>query len=646
MSHSPARAPADAGARPAAGRAGEYFQLLLEDAAAIQYERPLVRARAAGADPEELAELEQVKLLALQVREAFAARRRRESELAALFDTANDLAALRGVDSVLTAIVRRARQLLGTDISYLTLNDPTRGDTYVRVTDGSVSARFQSLRLPMGAGLGGLVAQSAAPYATSDYFRDARFRHTSEINNGVREEGITAILGVPLIRGSQVIGVLFAADRAERTFDRSEVALLGSLAAHAAIALDNARLLEETRAALDELSAASRELRAHTASVERAAGAHDRFIDVVLRGGGIEDVSLAVTEALGGSVTVLDEEGRATPPPDPDVPPADLPPDPAAALALARSTGRTVRDGNWWTAAVTVDSELLGGLVLQREEALSDADQRIFERAALVTALLLLIRRTAGEAENRVRGELLEELLGTTVRDPDGLRERARRLGTDLDRPLAVVAVRVEDRCRARALAGATHFAATRGGLAGEHDGCVVLCVPDLAPGAAAASVRRELDGAGAGPVTVGAAGPARGPGSIAAAHAEAARCVATLVALGRTGDSASAEELGFFGLLVGEGRDVRGFVEATLAPVLEYDARRGTELVATLQAFFAAGSSPARAAETLQVHVNTVTQRLDRVSRLIGKDWSSPARALEVQLALRLRRLTDPVPD
>jgi DNA-binding PucR family transcriptional regulator len=127
----------------------------------------------------------------------------------------------------------------------------------------------------------------------------------------------------------------------------------------------------------------------------------------------------------------------------------------------------------------------------------------------------------------------------------------------------------------------------------------------------------------------------------VAAAYTEAVRCAATLVALGRTGDSASAGELGFFGLLVGEGRDVRGFVEDTLAPVLEYDGRRGTELVATLQAYFEGGASPARAAEALQVHVNTVTQRLERVSRLIGKDWSTPDRALEIQLALRLHRLT-----
>jgi DNA-binding PucR family transcriptional regulator len=45
-------------------------------------------------------------------------------------------------------------------------------------------------------------------------------------------------------------------------------------------------------------------------------------------------------------------------------------------------------------------------------------------------------------------------------------------------------------------------------------------------------------------------------------------------------------------------------------------------------------------------VHVNTVTQRLERVGRLIGKDWSTPDRALEVQLALRLHRLSVAVED
>lgn len=637
--------PAVARAHPTAdplAAAADYFVLLLGEAAVIEFEGPVARARASGADDATLAGLERVKLLALQVRDAFAARRRRESELAALFDTAGDLAALRSVDDVLTAIVRRARQLLGTDISYLTLHDDDSGDTRMRVTDGSVSARLRSLRLPRGAGLGGLVAQTATPYATASYFADPRFQHTDEIDSSVADEGLVAILGVPLVRGARVIGVLFAADRTERRFERSEVSLLGSLAAHAAIALDNARLLEETRSALEELSSATRELRAHTASVERAAGAHDRFIDIVLRGGGVEDVAAAVTEALGGRITVLDEHGRGAPSSAAD---GDLPPDPAAALARARATGRADAEGDWWTAAVTVGTELLGGLVLRRDRELTGSDQSILERAAMVTALLLLIRRTAGEAESRVRGELLEELLGPAPRDPDALRERARRLGADLDRPHAVVVALVADSARGRALAQAAHLAAVRGGLAGLHAGRIVLCLPGEEPGAAAAQVCRELTAATGRPVTAGGAGPAQGPAGVAPAHAEAQRCAATLVALGRAGQAAGAEELGFVGLLVGEGRDVRGFVRATLGPVLDYDQRRGTDLVGTLRAWFAAGGSPARAAEALRVHVNTVTQRLDRVGRLLGREWSAPEPALEVHLALRLHRLLPGTP-
>lgn len=73
-------------------------------------------------------------------------------------------------------IVHRARRLLATDTAYLTLHDPARGDTYMRVTDGSISAKFRALRLAMGAGLGGLVAQTAVPYSTTSAGRSPATR--------------------------------------------------------------------------------------------------------------------------------------------------------------------------------------------------------------------------------------------------------------------------------------------------------------------------------------------------------------------------------------------------------------------------------------------------------------------------------------
>ena len=48
-----------------------------------------------------------------------------------------------------------------------------------------------------------------------------------------------------------------------------------------------------------------------------------------------------------------------------------------------------------------------------------------------------------------------------------------------------------------------------------------------------------------------------------------------------------------------------------------------------TLRAYFAAGGNLSRAKDALHVHVNTVSQRLERISQLIGDDWQEPSRAL-----------------
>lgn len=620
----------------------EYLELLTRDASVEAYERPVLAARAEGRSADRIAELEQAKRLALRVRAELEGRRRREAELSALFETAHDLAGLRDLDAVLQAIVQRARSLLGTDVAYLTLHDPARGDTYMRVTEGSVSARFQQLRLGMGEGLGGLVAQTTRPYVTDDYFQDARFQHTRTIDSGVSDEGLVAILGVPLMLGPHVIGVLFAADRRARVFEREQIAVLGSFAALAAAAIDTANLLTETRAALAELERANQIIRDGSALIERASDVHDRLAELVLRGGGVHDVAAAVSEVLDGTV-LFTEAGAA----------------PAEALEASRAEGHAVRHGGEWIAAVAAGGELLGALVLRGQRALDPVDQRTLERAAMVTSLLLLARRSAAEAEHRVRGELLDDLLDARDRDPRLLRERAARLQADLDATHVVLAARLDGPAadadeeaagRRRLWSAASHLAATRHGLAAARDGGTVLLLPLGAGDTAtelAGRTARHLGTAVHQPVTVGASAPVTGltahPETVAAAYAEGRRCLDALHLLGRAGDGAAAEDFGFLGLLLAGERDVAGFVGRTIGPVASYDERRGTDLLRTMDAYFSCGMSPARTKDALHVHVNTVAQRLERVGRLLGEDWQTPARALEIQLALRLHRLAAP---
>lgn len=327
------------------------MELLATDASAEQLTAVAARARADGIDDHELNEIDRAVSTALGVRQVLHRQRRREAELTALFDTAGDLAALRDLDAVLHSIVRRARTLLATDTAYLTLVDEAAQDTFMRVTDGSVSLAFQQLRLKLGEGLGGLVAQTMRPYASPDYRRDERFQHTQTIDHGVLDEGLVAILGVPLLLGSgpagdhHVIGVLFAADRGPRGFSPDEVALLSSLAAHAAIAIDTARALADAKNAAAELTEANAVIQEHAASTQRAAEAHDRLTDLVLRGSEVSEVAAAVAEFLGGRLTIFDPRGDVLAQAGGEA--GDGPPDPDAllrAVTRARAEGRSVRD--------------------------------------------------------------------------------------------------------------------------------------------------------------------------------------------------------------------------------------------------------------------------------------------------------------
>jgi GAF domain-containing protein len=585
--------------------------------------------------------------LALRIRDGIDRRRRREAELSALVETARDLASLRDPNGVLDAIVHRARILLGTDLAYLTLYDPTRGDTYMRATDGSISGAFQVVRLALGDGLGGLAASTHKAYWTADYFADRRFQHTGPIDSAVGDEGIVAICGTPLIVEDDFVGVLFAANRSPRPFTHHEVALLSSLAALAAVTIVQVRALSETEQALAALSEAHDTVRRHTAGVERAAASHDRFADLVLAGGGADDITHALGELLGGWVVLLDDHGVRrsqsgdAPGGNPDPSERDPLADGALAVAAAGS-GRLVRNNGGYAVGVTAAHQPLGLLVLGDLQELDEPDQRTVERAAVVTALVQLFERQAQDAQQQVRTDLVSDLIAGRGDRSDRV-QAARAHGLETQRPYCLLVLRADEGASRRALVLSAHAAIGAGGVVGEHDGDVVALVSGDSPGALAKTMASRLSRSSV--VTVAGVGPLTDIDGVAEGHGEAVRTVGALVALGHRGTGAAAADLGFAGLIVGSDPDVSAYVHRVLGPVLEYDDARGTNLLGTLESYFAAGSSPRHAATELHVHVNTVAQRLERIAALLGSTWQRPDRALELQLAARLRHLIHATP-
>ena len=568
--------------------------------------------------------------VALRLRDLVARQRAREAELSALYETAHDLTALRDLDAVLTAIVRRARQLLKADMTYLSLNDEEEGASYMKVTDGALTPEFERLRLPLGTGLLGLVAQTGAPYFTADYQSDARFDHRGYIDQAVDGERIRAILGVPLMLEGRVIGTLLATHRTVRPFPPEEVSLLTSFAAHASVALENARLFVD-------LDAAARRVSAQAEAVDRAARAHDRLTDLVLHGSSLGEVVDVLAEVLGAPVSVLDADGThlAGPEVDAEVPAARVRP------------GRAIAVEGGYAAAAVAGQEHLATLRLARATELDSAERRTLERGAMVVALVLLLERSVDATEERLGGALLTDLLSGGDRDPARLRRRARRHRLRLSAGSVVAVADVDGLEPHAATRAASRLARTLGGLAGTHDGrLVLLATGEHDPLAVGADLVAAVASAG-GRATVGVAtGPEDAlDGRLPDAHREAVQCVRALVALGRRGEVADPVGLGVARLLVAaEGTDggeaLEAFVERTLGVLVDYDAQRGTRLLETVEAWFACGGSPGAAGGLLHVHPNTVAQRLERVDRLLGADWRRPERSLDLQLALRVMAL------
>ncbi|GAA0945951.1 hypothetical protein GCM10009560_61330 [Nonomuraea longicatena] len=79
-----------------------------------------------------------------------------------------------------------------------------------------------------------------------------------------------------------------------------------------------------------------------------------------------------------------------------------------------------------------------------------------------------------------------------------------------------------------------------------------------------------------------------------------------------------------------------RPFAQSLLGPLLDYDRRHQSDLVATLGSFLDAAGSWHTCAERLHVHVNTVRYRIRRVEEITGRDLSTMADRVDFYLALR----------
>jgi sugar diacid utilization regulator len=593
--------------------------------------------------------------LGMAIRQRLEEQQQRERGLVAVIETARDLTALRDIEQVLEAIVRRARQLMGCQIGYLANYDRQREEFYMRATDGALSEDLRTLKLKRGIGLIGLIEKTGTPLSSADYQPDARFLHSELVDSIFREEGIRSILGVPLLVGGEVIGVLFVGDRYVRSYVPWELSILSTLAAHAAVAILNAHAFEESRAALQQASRANALLQKQAAGIQRAATAHEELTSLVAKGGGLLDLCRLVAGMLGGTVLTLDEAGRpmvgpAAPNggegPERDGPSRAIGERIRQALRESRTLGRSVAAAAspgeaCRVSAVVGGNGILGGLVIWTPAELDEFAVRIFERSAVVTGVLLLSQERTELAANADRSAILRSLLSWQQADWAHLSAGAARHGLDLSRPMALAAVEVEGGRASYLLRQVRGTPGLETMLLDEVDGLLVVLAGANQSGMVHRFLEDRLRAEWGDQINAVVARPVDRAADLARAYQSLRRCLGLLRSLRRRGCVAAEAELSPYAVVFEKqgGRDLDALLGAVIGPLLEEDRERGSALAETLLAYLDHGYNARKTAASLGIHVNTLRQRFETIRDLIG-DWAGTPRALEIHLALRLWKL------
>jgi len=164
---------------------------------------------------------------------------KRVRDLESLLEVAKALAAERDLDRLLGLIIEQTTRVMDAERSSLYLYDEERDEIWTKIAQGM---RQREIRLPLGTGIAGTVAQTLATVNIPEAYADPRFDRAWDRATGFRTRNI---LCLPMRNHEgKLIGVIQVLNKRAGPFTDYDERLLGAFSTHAAICIDNARLIQ------------------------------------------------------------------------------------------------------------------------------------------------------------------------------------------------------------------------------------------------------------------------------------------------------------------------------------------------------------------------------------------------------------------
>ena len=201
--------------------------------------------------------------LAIQRARLYQSVKEKMQEVTVLYEVGRTLTSTLHPDTVLNEMLHILRESFGYVHCAILLLDGSPTELYVKASSGYSDDRVDRLRIKVGQeGITGWVAATGRPLYVPDVEKDPRYIPGMK---GVRSE-----IALPLKIGEKMLGVLNVESTELGAFRERDVRILSSLAAQAAVAIENARLYAEIQEKAEELNTACRDLEVSRENILKA----------------------------------------------------------------------------------------------------------------------------------------------------------------------------------------------------------------------------------------------------------------------------------------------------------------------------------------------------------------------------------------
>lgn len=562
-----------------------------------------------------------------------------EQALNLLIETAHDLSRTLSLDELMGKIVTRARQLVGANIAWVTTLDEEAQLFSNLATEGHLSPGTAQMIARPDQGVVSVVMETKTFFATREYLGDDRFNHSADLDAQFRAERIVSLAGFPILADGKVQGLLFVADRFARDYSGREISILGSFALHAGIAIRNAATFGRLTDALADADTSRAALEAHIQRVERSAEVHDEMMAMLAQGAGLSSFLSRMAAVVDGAIRLLDptlyvrEQIRA-----PGYRGAMLegldaldPTRVVAALSNSRANGRVAQ-----VAAVGGERCLAlalpggagrgGGLLICIDGPTDDIQVRNLERSAVALSIAKLWSEQQEPGRELLDPVLLRHLVLVPQPDATIVTAARARLMLKPDEPMHLAVLTPGAVGDAPAPSGARLLQALI-----EEAHVFFGPAPDLTKALAAI------------PRVAGILGrPFEMLEDTAGHYARIAKIHAVMQRLGLLRHVLPEDEVSLFAHIfeTADRAHVDAFGRSRLGAIEQRDPGDRAGLKATMLSYFDNQFSLTRTAVCLNIHVNTVRQRLATLTQLLG-GWDDPTARLDLHVALKLDALT-----